>query len=168
VGRRNAGEGAAWLSNSVEPRPVRRNPATGVHVFNGQPTVVFLTVTTLHRGRGLADPKIHQRLVEAWKEADSWLVGSYVLMPDHIHLFCSPRNEDVSIEHWIAFWKRQFRRKCSNAPRFQSRGFHHRLRRDENYSEKLDYVRQNPVRAGLVSGPEEWPYQGVLHELGWW
>ena len=46
--------------------------------------------------------------------------------------------------------------------------FHHRLRRDESYSEKWDYVRMNPVRAGLIADPDRWPYQGILNELPWW
>jgi hypothetical protein len=33
------------------------------------------------------------------------------------------------------------------------------LRSDESLSEKWEYLRQNPVRAGLVNDPEDWPYQ---------
>jgi putative transposase len=36
------------------------------------------------------------------------------------------------------------------------------LRNDENYAEKWDYVWRNPVRAGLVNQPEQWPYQGEI------
>jgi hypothetical protein len=32
-------------------------------------------------------------------------------------------------------------------------------RSDESLAEKWEYVTQNPVRAGLVSDPDEWPYQ---------
>jgi REP-associated tyrosine transposase len=156
--------------DSVEPtndRAGRRNPATGVYIFRDRPTIAFLTICTLHREVGLAKPGVHDGLVQAWNQADAWLVGAYVIMPDHIHLFCAPQNEEVVIEHWISFWKRQFRRLCKSAPRFQSRGFHHRLRRDENYSVKWEYVRQNPVRAGLVKTPDEWQYQEVLNHLRW-
>ena len=90
-------------------------------------------------------------------------------MPDHIHLFCAPNNEDHEIEDWITFWKRRLRgwlRKLEAL--FQAHSFHHGLRRDESYSEKWDYVRMNPVRAGLVTDPDRWPYQGILNELSWW
>jgi REP element-mobilizing transposase RayT len=122
--------------DSVEPNKfkVRGNPSAGVHVFGDRTTIAFLTVCTIDRKRGLATAEVHARLVEAWNAATTWLVGEYVIMPDHIHLFCSPRTLDVSIEHWITFWKRQFRRLYPTAPRFQSRGFHHRLRRGEDYS----------------------------------
>ena len=38
--------------------------------------------------------------------------------------------------------------------------FDHVLRNDESYGEKWKYVRENPVRAGLVSRADAWPYQG--------
>ena len=43
--------------------------------------------------------------------------------------------------------------------------FDHVLRSQESYLEKMEYVRQNPVRAGLVKRPEDWPYQGEIHRL---
>jgi putative transposase len=152
----------------MRERIVRNNPAEGVYIFRGQPTIVFLTVCALRREPVLANSETHAGLVQAWQEADAWRVGLYLIMPNHIHLFCSPASEDHTIESWITFWKRRFRRVTSGtAPRFQSRGFHHRLRRDENYHQQLEYVRANPVRAGLVKKPEDWLYQGALNELIW-
>ena len=51
------------------------------------------------------------------------------------------------------------------AGRFQAGGFHHRLRDGESYGEKWQYVRENPVRQGLVERPEDWPYCGRVHDL---
>jgi len=100
--------------------------------------------------------------------ADAWMVGRYVLMPDHLHLFCAPVDERFTIESWITFWKRSFRRLHGKADRrFQSGGFHHRLRRAESYDERWNYVRENPVRAGLVKNAEEWPFAGELSEFRW-
>jgi len=36
--------------------------------------------------------------------------------------------------------------------------FDHRLRGDEGWREKSDYILQNPVRAGLIEKYEDWPY----------
>jgi hypothetical protein len=36
------------------------------------------------------------------------------------------------------------------------------LRPAENYAEKWNYVRENPVRAGLVKNANDWPYQGEI------
>ena len=146
----------------------REHPAEGVYIFRGQATIAFLTICSHQRKSQLANATIHSALVKVWRTSDVWLVGHYLIMPDHVHLFCTPNDEDYSIEQWITFWKRQFRRALgSAAPRFQSHSFHHRLRRDENYSQKWDYVRANPGRAGLVKEASDWPYQGVLNELRW-
>jgi putative transposase len=77
-------------------------------------------------------------------------------------------DESCTIERWISFWKRRVRRHLgANSSVFQPHSFHHRLRRGENYSDKWQYVRMNPVRAGLVQNAGDWPYQGVLNELRW-
>jgi putative transposase len=157
--------------DSVEPtneRCGRSNPATGVHTFGDNPAIAFLTVCTFQRQTGLADPAVHKALVQTWTAADEWLVGHYLIMPDHIHVFCAPHSDSFSIEQWVIYWKRQLRRACKSAPRFQSRGFHHRLRRAESYQEKVEYVWQNPVRVGLVKTAEEWEFKGVLNVLPWW
>ena len=40
--------------------------------------------------------------------------------------------------------------------------FDHVIRSSESYSQKWEYVRDNPVRAGLVQEADEWPFQGEL------
>jgi hypothetical protein len=39
---------------------------------------------------------------------------------------------------------------------WQEESFDHVLRSNESFEQKLEYIRQNPVRAGLVSRPEEY------------
>jgi putative transposase len=36
--------------------------------------------------------------------------------------------------------------------------FEHRLRREESFREKADYILANPVRVALVEKAENWPY----------
>ena len=43
--------------------------------------------------------------------------------------------------------------------------FDHVIRNAESYAQKWDYVRQNPVRAGLVERAEDWPYQGEIVQI---
>jgi putative transposase len=42
--------------------------------------------------------------------------------------------------------------------RWQRNFFDHRLRHDESEAEKFEYIRQNPVRAGLIRAEDEWLY----------
>ena len=146
----------------------RRTPAKGVHITSGGPNWVFLTVSTSHREPWLTSSAIQKTLHDLWlHRATAWLVSDYLLMPDHLHLFCAPADLKFTIERWIAFWKDQLAKVRSDAGKFQEGGFHHRLRNDENYTEKWWYVRMNPVRQKLVERPEDWPFQGRVHEIQW-
>ena len=148
-------------------RPSRRHPAKGVFIFRDQPTIVFATICSRKRRSHLTNDSVHHALVESWRVATAWLVGFYLVMPDHLHLFCAPNGEDHKIEEWVSYWKRRLRRQLRTSEAlFQAHSFHHRLRRDESYSEKWDYVRMNPVRAGLSETAEGWPYQGEIVSLG--
>jgi REP-associated tyrosine transposase len=40
--------------------------------------------------------------------------------------------------------------------------FDHLLRSDESYAQKWNYVRENPVRAGLLTNADDWPYSGEI------
>jgi putative transposase len=153
---------------STENEIGRKNPASGVHLQLGRPNFVLLTVTTKDRTPWLTNDQVHSLLRETWSAATAWLVGDYLLMPDHIHALCAPSDLSFTIENGITFWKRNFRRRHEREDWcFQSRGWHHRLRNDENYQTKWMYVQENPVRKGLVKRIEDWPYKGTVHQLLW-
>jgi putative transposase len=146
----------------------RKNPAPGVHFQFGSSTIVLLTVTTKKREPWLADTIAERFLQETWRGAKAWLVGDYLLMPDHLHAFCAPLDFSFSIEEWITFWKRDFRRRHGRSDwQFQSRGWHHRLRNGEEHSTKWLYIQENRIRKGLVKCIEDWPYKGSIHYLRW-
>ncbi len=150
----------------AEPGGGRRNPAPGVLNVPHDQTLVYLTVTTSRRARWLVAEEPHRLLRETWQAARSWLVGYYILMPDHLHCLCMPGEGRHTIERWIAYWKDQFGKKHQQEGwDWQSRGFHHRLRSDESFEEKWHYMRNNPVAAGLVTRTEDWPWQGTVHNL---
>ena len=89
-------------------------------------------------------------------------LGRYVLLPDHVHLFVRGRL-DFKLSQWVGGLKRALAvalRAETGAPIWQPGFFDRLLRSDESYSAKWEYVRQNPVRHGLVARAEDWPYQG--------
>jgi hypothetical protein len=45
--------------------------------IGNRPAIVFLTVCTKSKKQILANEAVHDTLREAWKAADSWLVGRY-------------------------------------------------------------------------------------------
>ncbi len=62
---------------------------------------------------------------------------------------------------------RALRREGHAGKIWQDGFFDHLLRKGEKYSEMWDYMRMNPVRAGLTTCPEEWPYQGEVTAFMW-
>ncbi len=138
--------------------------------FNA-PIIIFLTVCTQARKAILAQPDVHALLVEIWREAAEWCVGRYVLMPDHLHLFCGPARADpLPLSKWVHFWKSRASQRwprASEHPIWQRSFWDTQVRSAESYAEKWEYVRRNPVRAGLVSRPEDWPFAGEIRELEW-
>ena len=135
------------------------------------PVIVFVTICAQQKKRILAHHDIHHLLRRVWEGASHWSVGRYVIMPDHIHLFCSPAAGNPSpLDGWISFWKSQASRRWPRAeeqPVWQRSCWDTELRHGESYQQKWQYVLQNPVRAGLCVSAEEWPFQGELNDLAW-
>lgn len=158
-----------YLMNDLESAvPERKHPGTWrrLHPWTANDPLW----DSLHEGSRpwLANDDVHQLLRDVWSEATAWLVGRYIIMPDHIHLFAGLATDRIEYRSWIKYWKSQFtKRHKVAAHRWQVDSWDTRMRSSGQYEEKWDYVRRNAVRHGLVQQPEDWPYQGVLHELRW-
>ena len=132
--------------------------------------VYFVTICTHMRRPILTSPAIHEVLRVEWESARTrhgWLVGRYVVMPDHVHFFCAEPMEGArhALSRFIGGWKEwtaKGARRILGEPGslWQEEFFDHVLRSDESYGEKWAYVRENPVRAGLADSWEKWPYRG--------
>ena len=150
--------------------PNRKHPAhhPPIEQVNRAP-IIFLTVCTHKRQKILANDTMHEALKTAWRTAGDWIVGRYIMMPDHIHLFCSPATkESVNIAQWVSYWKRLVSQQLKNNQRIWQRDcWDIQLRNHETYSAKWSYVKNNPVRAGLTENPDAWIYQGTLNHLPW-
>lgn len=161
-------EGRASARPGKHPRrhPMHLPPS---EKFN-RSIIIFVTVCTAKRRKVLASPNAHAAVLSAWNSAARWLVGRYVMMPDHIHFFCAPNEfEGPSLERWMRYWKSLVTRKLSepSGSFWQRDHWDRQLRRGESYDGKWEYVRSNPVRHGFVSAEKDWPYQGILNELRW-
>ena len=146
-------------------------PHRSLTVFDSRPTMVFVTVCTHSRKPILAHHDAMKTVLSAWKKATAWLVGKYVIMPDHIHLFCVPNDIRFSLSKWVRYWKSL----CSqnwpwkdHQPIWQIDFWDTQMRSAEKYMFQWQYVEQNPVRKGLVRAAKEWPYRGEVNCFGWY
>ena len=130
----------------------------------------FITVCVADRRPILNQAPVVALLLKEWRAArqrHGWLVGRYVVMPDHVHFFCAPAPdaEAQTLARFMGRWKEWTAKgmaACAGiaAPVWQPQFFDHLLRSRESYVEKWAYVRENPVRAGLVPNAAQWPFAG--------
>jgi putative transposase len=130
--------------------------------------VYFITANISGRRHLLDNQATHQVFVHFCKEARNYgvLVGKYVLMPNHLHLFaCFPPGA-VGLSQWMKSLKnslsKHWRSEGIEAPHWQKGFFDHLLRSHESHAEKWKYVAENPVRAGLCKAVADWPYAGQI------
>jgi len=70
------------------------------------------------------------------------------------------------MQAWKQWTSKRLARELSlSGNLWQEQFFDRVLRSTESYSQKWDYVKENPVRAGLVAGAEDWPWQGEIDSL---
>jgi len=96
-----------------------------------------------------------------------------VVMPDHVHLpFTALRDGEgwmFALPEILRAIKGSSARSINgvsrrSGPVWQDESFDHVLRGDESLRETIEYIRENPVRGGLVQKPEE--YQWLWVECG--
>ena len=136
-----------------------------------QRTIYFITLCVEDRTPVLADPCAWGICRASFDKLDQWTILAAIAMPDHLHLLAAPvADREASLSAFAKWFKRWFneaywkdRQSASGIAakswRWQEGCFDRLLRSDESLSEKWEYLRQNPVRAGLVEDPDDWPYQ---------
>lgn len=126
----------------------------------------FITVCGLPRRQNqFCHGDVAQAMIESvvtrWR-LEQWYPVIFLCMPDHVHLIVG-FGEDTEMESSLASWKRYAARHLG--VRWQRGYFEHRIRHDESADEKIEYVRMNPVRAGYVERPEDWPYVWTCQDV---
>jgi len=127
-----------------------------------EPGALFHIRIALNREKeqkALIDPPLAQGILDSAKFYEArlrWHITLFLLMPDHLHALLSfPRGQSMS--ELIRGWKRFHTR--ANQVAWQEGYFDHRLRDDERgeeHSAKMNYIRENPVAAGLCAKADDW------------
>src|SRR5439155_18350280 len=155
----------------IKDRPRRLD-----RIFSHAP-IFFVTFCTQDRKRIGSLVNAHSAFVKYGKgaaEKFNVAIGRYVIMLDHIHLFVGG-DPNFALSPWVGGLKRAISLAVSGDPQarrlplqgrhplqgkqnslWQPGFFDHVLRSDESYAQKWEYVRDNPVRTGLVASWQEW------------
>ena len=90
-----------------------------------------------------------------------------IVMPDHVHMLLTPLSRPDGWSHSLPTILQGIKGSSARAindafgmtgPVWQGESFDHELRRDEDLRRLGEYIAQNPVRKGLCTTPEEYPW----------
>jgi REP element-mobilizing transposase RayT len=95
-------------------------------------------------------------------------LSAYVVMSNHVHILIWPKKSLPEITKSIkGFTAHEANRMLGRTgERFwQDESFDHAVRNEEKFYRIVRYIERNPVKAGLVQKPEEWPWSSAAERL---
>jgi putative transposase len=132
----------------------------------------FLTVRLLPPRTRLTEPDF-TFLARAFNRARTlhpFYLTAWVFLPDHWHCIAAPR-PPVTISGVVKSLQQSSlsginQRRGTEGELWQARFFDRALRTVDEYNEKVEYIHRNPVRAGLVSRPQDWRWSSFNEYAG--
>ena len=142
--------------------------------FNLEAHIHFVTSKTKNATQIFSNKNVAQLFVSTLlncRKRYKFLLFGFVVMPDHFHALIQP-DKDYSISQVMQKIKSLFAyeyRKVSktNGSIWQKSFYDFVLNSGKKLIEKINYVHYNPVRKGMVSSPEEYPFSsiGILDQM---
>ncbi len=111
----------------------------------------------------LQRPDIAQMVVEAiqYRDPTQYLLHSFVVMPNHVHMLITPKVRVAEVMQSLKrFTARQANRilGLTGSPFWQDESYDRLVRSDDEFDRIARYIEMNPVQAGLVTLPEQFPW----------
>jgi REP-associated tyrosine transposase len=148
------------------PYPRRKPIRLDAALYAETAAVVSITICSLNRMSIFRDTDFTRAcvaLLETRVQALEVGLHAYCFMPDHLHLLINP-SEDTSIVDFLRDFKGRSTRLAWQHGRqgkiWQDRFYDHLLRKDEDIETVVQYILDNPVRAGIVSDWSAYPFCG--------
>jgi putative transposase len=126
----------------------------------------FLTFSCFHRRPYLssgAAKDLFEDALERVRRRYLFVVGGYVVMPEHVHLLVNePQRGQLS--RAVQAFKLSVSMRSGERPFWQAHYYDFNISSHEKFVEKLRYIHRNPVRRGLVTKPEDWKWSSFRHD----
>lgn len=103
-------------------------------------------------------------------DGDRYRLLAWCLMPNHVHVVieiaAGTALGDV-VGSWKSYTARRANRMIGRSGPFWHVDYFDRYMRDEAHLQRtIDYVENNPVKAGLAREPADWPWCSAHHRAG--
>ncbi|MBZ5527988.1 MAG: transposase [Acidobacteriia bacterium] len=170
-----------WRLHGSLPASLRRTGRTGRNACATKPSVrgnpaspgrKFLQLdSALDTAKSgplwLADPEIAgyaEYPIVRGAELGRFQLHAYVIMPNHVHILFEPRlplAKITGVLKGVAARDANATLGRSGKPFWQDESFDHWVRNSTEFERIRHYIEWNPVRAGLVTQPEDWSWSSA-------
>lgn len=156
--------GARITTCDLESRMARLNRLP-TFSYTG-PALYFLTFCTYQRRLAFVEGNtVHDTLLQIRQAAakHQFALLAYCFMPDHVHLLVEATGDDSDLRRFVSAAKQHsgFAYGRRHHEKLWQAGYYDRvLRQSEDGRWVARYLLANPVRAGLVESPREYPFLG--------
>jgi putative transposase len=128
-----------------------------------RPGTFFITTATYNRRRLFqlpANAKLFLETLQHYRREGYYKLHAFVVMPDHVHLILTPQT--ITLERAMGLIKGGFSHRLASKLPVWQRGFtDHRIRDAEDLATRRTYLYQNPVRGGIATTAELYPYSSA-------
>jgi putative DNA methylase len=118
----------------------------------------------------LQDPRIANIVVSALHHGEvarrDYDLHAWVVMPNHVHAVLKPHQRLSEIMQWLKSATAIRANRIlgtTGTPFWQREYYDHWIRSEKELSSIVNYIERNPVSAGLVSLPHEWPWSSAAN-----
>ena len=140
--KQNAGRAFAWMDRYLDT--TRTGP-----LYLKQKHIAELVVTTIRRGA---------------EELGHYNLEAYVVMANHVHLlvvpYISPTRFLQSLKSYTARQANKLLGRTGE-PFWQQESYDHWVRDEAERRRIISYIENNPVKAGLVNSPRNYPWSSA-------
>jgi len=137
----SAGQAFVWLDQRLDA--ARNGP-----IYLRQPAVAQIVVDSIHKG----------------VELTHFELAAYVVMANHVHLLIFPK---IAPDRLMKALKGSTAREANRIlgrtgePFWQKESYDHWVRNQQEFESIRAYIENNPVNAGLVRTPDEFPWSSA-------
>jgi len=137
--------------------------------YGSKSHVYFVTLCTADRHPLFLESRIAKTLEEEMEIRSAKEIGlfCYCIMPDHLHLLLSLNDQyPKRLQDWVAAFKRYTAKRIFELfkirPLWQKNFYDRIVREEESLRDIAAYIVHNPVRKGIVSEWELYPYSKMV------
>lgn len=119
----------------------------------------------------LKDARLAKIVVDALhhgaEQQQLYRLSAYAVMSNHVHILIWPKRFLPKITKAIkGYTAHEANRVLGRTGQtfWQEESFDHAVRNEEEFYRIKRYIEQNPVKAGLVENPEQWPWSSAAEK----